>query len=86
MRFFIQCSIFAALVGQIACLKNKFLVSDDKVFEASPAGQYAKSGEKDTVDNVAVFLLGTFNGATQFGEEEEKNSFYDRSVASRMTW
>ena len=90
MRSFVQCFIIGALLGQIASLKNKYIKSDDKAFEASSAGIYGKFNEKDAkdhmVENIAVFLLGTLNGAMQFGEEEDKNAFYDRSVASRMTW
>ena len=73
------------IVGLAYSIKNIYLNNDDKVFEASVAGRYASSGSP--VQNIAVFLLGTFRDAEVFGENDfTKQRYYDRVVAARMTW
>ena len=83
--------VLIALISQSVALTNKFLTTDDAKFEASAAGQYGKYDSKfdsraSAINNVAVFLLGTLANAVQFGESELGAGFYDRAVASRMTW
>ena len=79
--------IFAsfAFAGLTYSLKNILLTPDDKIFDASAAGKYATSGSK--IQGIAVFLLGTMIDAEQFGERVfTTHRYYDRAVASRMTW
>ena len=74
-----------ALIALTYAIKNIYLNNDDKVFEASAAGRYATSG--NNIPDIAVFLLGTFRDAEQFGEHDfTTQRYYDRVVAARMTW
>jgi hypothetical protein len=45
---------------------------------------------RDVINDVAVFLLGTFSGAAQFGEKKPAlhgaDNFFERVVAARVTW
>ena len=85
MKLTIQILTSFAFAGFASSLKNILLNPDDKAFEASAAGKYAYSGSK--VHGIAVFILGTMKDAEQFGERvTSPHRYYDRAVASRMTW
>ena len=85
MKVTVQILSSFVFAGFTYSLKNNLLTPDDKAFEASAAGKYAYSGSK--VHGIAVFILGTMRDAEQFGEPVTSTQrYYDRAVASRMTW
>ena len=77
---FLLCACFFA----VDSWKSKYISQN---YWNSSAAAHAKIIEpRAAISSIAVFLLGTLHGAFEFNIVGNEHAFYERAVASRLTW